>query len=175
MMLHIGCGNERIEEFVNVDCRRTEATDIVTIGWRLDSIGAASVDYVYARHVLEHMHRADAERAIREWRRVLRPGGLLHLVVPNIEFHARQLLGLVACPQAQDQADHALAGFYGWQNPEHGGSEIDTHKWGYTPSSLQAALVAAGFTPTDDGFDQLTSRDVEPWHINMRAKRGLNG
>lgn len=41
----------------------------------------ASVDALVAIHVLGHLSVADAERAEREWRRVLRPGGTLVLEV----------------------------------------------------------------------------------------------
>lgn len=40
-----------------------------------------SQDYVIASHVLEHM--PDAIRALREWARVTRDGGILYIVVPH--------------------------------------------------------------------------------------------
>lgn len=176
MMLHLGCGNVRIEQFVNIDCRPTEATDVVTAAWDLGSIPSESVEYIYARHMLEHLSAGDARRALIEWRRVLRAGGIVHIVVPDILFHARQLIGAVKCPAAADQERHALAGFYGWQNEMHGGVNEDAHRWGYTPASIEKLLIETGLQPTDDGIAQLIERDREPWHINIRAfKEGVNG
>jgi len=43
-----------------------------------------SIDAVVAQHVIEHMPDVDA--AIREWRRVLRPHGVLLLLTPNASF-----------------------------------------------------------------------------------------
>ncbi len=40
-----------------------------------------SLDYVIASHVLEHV--ANPIAALAEWYRVLRPGGIIYLVVPN--------------------------------------------------------------------------------------------
>ncbi len=40
-----------------------------------------TLDYVVASHVLEHV--ANPVAALAEWYRVVRPGGLLYLVVPN--------------------------------------------------------------------------------------------
>jgi SAM-dependent methyltransferase len=51
-----------------------EATD-------LGGIPAAAYDLLLASHVLEHT--ANPLRALDEWRRVVRPGGLLILVVPD--------------------------------------------------------------------------------------------
>jgi len=49
----------------------------------LAPIGDASYDLVLSSHTLEHV--ANPLRALREWRRVLRPGGALVLVLPRRE------------------------------------------------------------------------------------------
>jgi ubiquinone/menaquinone biosynthesis C-methylase UbiE len=43
-----------------------------------------TLDYLVSSHVLEHL--PDPLGALREWHRVLRPGGLLYLVVPDKRF-----------------------------------------------------------------------------------------
>ncbi len=43
-----------------------------------------TLDYLCSSHVLEHL--ADPIAALHEWHRVLRPGGLLYLVVPDMRF-----------------------------------------------------------------------------------------
>jgi len=172
MMLHMGCGNVRIEGCVNVDCRATEAADLVAPAWDLRSIESESVEYIYARHMLEHLSIQDAGRSLIEWRRVLCVGGIVHLVVPNLLFHARQLLGGVACPSVEDQERHAFAGFYGWQNANFGGANEDAHRWGYTPTSIEKLLASSGLEKTDDGIEQFVNQDCEPWHINVRGIKG---
>lgn len=166
-LLHIGCGDSRIDEFVNIDCVPTETTDLVAAAWDLAANADATVEYIYTRHMFEHLSRSDAQRALSEWRRVLKVGGIVHIVVPDIAFHARQLLGLQVS-QSDDQEEHALAGFYGWQR---NGAETDCHRWGYTPASLARLLTANGFQMTEDGIACLTERDLEPWHVNMRATK----
>ena len=42
-------------------------------------------DAVYHSHVLEHLEPADGEKLLSECYRVLRPGGVLRIVVPNLE------------------------------------------------------------------------------------------
>jgi len=44
-----------------------------------------SFDAVYHSHVLEHMDRSQATRLIGECHRILKPGGILRVVVPNLE------------------------------------------------------------------------------------------
>jgi SAM-dependent methyltransferase len=81
---------------IYVDCFKTfAATDC-----RADFYGHAcalpfhdhSLDYVLASHVLEHV--ANPVAALAEWYRVLRPGGVIYLIVPDRRAtweHARPL------------------------------------------------------------------------------------
>jgi len=58
--------------------------DIVDDGCRLASIADASVDFVIAGHVIEHL--ADPIGALATWCRVVRPGGHVYIVVPDKRF-----------------------------------------------------------------------------------------
>ena len=55
----------------------------------------ATFDVVYHSHVLEHIDREAAPGFLRECLRVLRPGGTLRVVVPDLERLARTYLGVV--------------------------------------------------------------------------------
>jgi SAM-dependent methyltransferase len=52
-------------------------------------------DGVYHSHVLEHIDREDAPAFLRECFRVLKPQGILRVVVPDLEALAREYLGVV--------------------------------------------------------------------------------
>jgi SAM-dependent methyltransferase len=54
--------------------------DLLTDGFALDCIAAASQDFVIANHVLEHA--TDALGVLKNWLHVLRPGGILFVAVP---------------------------------------------------------------------------------------------
>lgn len=45
----------------------------------------ASADLLYSCHALEYFDRVEALEVLREWRRVLKPGGVLRLAVPDFE------------------------------------------------------------------------------------------
>jgi len=78
--IHLGCGDIRLPGFVNVDVR--PLTD-KTADARDLPYGDESVDLVYASHLLEHFWPREAGVAVREWHRVLRPGGTLRLAIPD--------------------------------------------------------------------------------------------
>jgi SAM-dependent methyltransferase len=47
----------------------------------------ASYDFVYSSHCLEHMR--DVRMALRNWVRILKPGGILYVVVPDFEIYEK--------------------------------------------------------------------------------------
>src|SRR5690606_23946475 len=52
--------------------------------------GDASVDMVYHSHMLEHIPRDRVGDFLREVRRVLKPGGVHRIVVPDLELLVRR-------------------------------------------------------------------------------------
>jgi len=61
-----------------------------------------SLDYVVSSHVLEHV--ANPVSALKEWYRVLRPGGLIYMVVPDRRFTWDR-------PRALTPVEHMLEDF----------------------------------------------------------------
>src|SRR5215470_9689688 len=55
-------------------------------------IESGSCSGVYASHVLEHLSRNDIDAALAETYRILKPGGIFRLVVPDLELAAREYL-----------------------------------------------------------------------------------
>jgi predicted SAM-dependent methyltransferase len=56
----------------------------------LSRFGDESFDAVYASHVIEHFdYSRKLAETLREWRRVLKPGGLLYLSAPDLDILAR--------------------------------------------------------------------------------------
>ena len=119
--------------------------------------------------MLEHLDPNEARATLCHWFELLAGDGVVHIIVPDIEFHARQLLGM-ASSHFTDQVMHAFAGFWGWRDEARGGDSEDAHRWGYTAQTLFQLLSECGFTEVE----RVTQgRDTEPWHLNVLAyKRG---
>ena len=60
---------------------KTSIADVQASGDHLPMFEDGSLDFVVARHNLEHY--IDVVKTLQEWRRVLRPGGHLALVIPD--------------------------------------------------------------------------------------------
>lgn len=70
----------------------------------------STFDVVYHSHVLEHIDRDAAGGFLLECRRVLKPAGVLRVVVPDLEELARTYLGVMNAPPGQPRLEeHAAA------------------------------------------------------------------
>src|SRR5262245_4439288 len=65
---------------------------------------------VYCSHVLEHLSLSDLRKAVRETYRILAPGGLFRLVIPDLEYQARAYLGSQSADAAIDFMRGTLLG-----------------------------------------------------------------
>lgn len=85
----MGCGRVTHPEWVNIDLNHTNDNVLVhDIRTGLPFI-PASVDVCYASHVIEHLERPAAKQLLLECHRVLKPGGIIRLVVPDLEGIAK--------------------------------------------------------------------------------------
>ena len=104
--LNLGCGRRFHPKWTNVDF--TSTSDRV-IAYNLTQgipFPDASFDVVYHSHVLEHFSKAEAASFLEECCRVLRPQGVLRVVVPDLEQIVRTYLTAL---------EKANAGFEEWQ------------------------------------------------------------
>jgi SAM-dependent methyltransferase len=113
-------------------------------------LAADSVDGLYASHVLEHLALADARAALAESLRVLRPGGVFRLVVPDLKARARAYVEAGDDPEA---AHRFLRSTY--LGCESRGRSLvgrlraalgnSAHRWMFDFASMSAELERAGF------------------------------
>ncbi len=88
LRLHVGCGPNIKPEWVNIDLKNT--ADL-----RLDireplPFRDGSCAMIYSEHFLEHIGYPDPVGAfLRECRRVLEPGGVFSVVVPDVDLVLR--------------------------------------------------------------------------------------
>lgn len=99
---------------------------------------ADSFDAVYCCHMLEHLTPIQARHMFSEVARVLKPGGIFRVVVPDLER-------AVSLYDPSDP-DRFLDAMY-----EHvGGSSKNSHKWMYTRASLKVFFERQGFVEVRD-------------------------
>jgi SAM-dependent methyltransferase len=186
-LLHLGCGLTAPQEWLNVDgslnawmaqrpllkklavtlrlVPRSQAeipwptnVKIADLRKRLP-FEAGSFDAVYASHLLEHLHRQEALALLTEVRRVLKPGGVCRMLVPDLRAIVQEYLGERALEGETGAEDDKARQFcrrllMRKEAPPRGGvvyraytalTDFHDHKWMYDGASLVKIMIEGGF------------------------------
>lgn len=76
--LNLGCGDKIIDGYINVDVvqeRAGKQPDVICDIRNLDIFPDNFCDEVMAIHVVEHFWRWEIQAIIKEWVRIIKPGG----------------------------------------------------------------------------------------------------
>ncbi|MEC7626757.1 MAG: methyltransferase domain-containing protein [Verrucomicrobiota bacterium] len=93
-LLNLACGQTRHDGWLNGDQFEQDGVFACDLRQPLP-FDDHSFDVLYSSHFLEHLGDPEARSFLRECMRVLKPGGILRLVVPNLEDIARDYLGII--------------------------------------------------------------------------------
>lgn len=136
--LHLGCGGKRWEGWENVDFGGAADTKA---DLRALPFADNYADQAAAIHVVEHFYLWEVEALLREWKRVLKPGGYLVLELPCMDKILHYMSERL---KAQEPMDIQMTWLALWGDPGHRRPEM-CHKWGYTKQQITDELQAAGF------------------------------
>lgn len=145
---------------VSFDIREDAKPDIVCDVRRLP-VPDQTFDIVYSSHVLEHFSWVSVHKVLEEWCRVLKVGGELRLVVPNIQIAGKRMYEDKMLPTD-------MWVLYGEQDyPKN------FHAVGFTPSTLKSLVESLGMfeniqTKTGD-IDGPPSSDT--WNLQLKATK----
>lgn len=145
--LNLGCGDKSMLGFVNVDIVKTNVSDenfnLYEIPYKDNTISTIS-----SEHSLEHVSKEKTKLAIKEWFRVLQPGGVLRLYIPDLELCAA---GYVngdnnKTINGYQEKDWYKMTIYGAQVAENGSdAEHQFHLTGFSKLEIQELLEESGF------------------------------
>ncbi|MDX0411587.1 methyltransferase domain-containing protein [Sinorhizobium medicae] len=151
--LHVGCRGDIIPDWINTDA---ECGDIqLNLLYELPFPNGA-FELIYCSHTLEHFYYpSEVEFVLSELRRVLKPGGTIRIVVPDLEplvgayvagdiayFEARRKFAPIpyfAQTMLEDFLHYAGAG-------PAPGSGLQSHKFGFDFETLALLLKRCGFS-----------------------------
>jgi len=153
MKLEIGSGNKPMKGYVHFDIREGIGADVVGDAKKLP-FKDGECDEVYSRFFLEHLPRKDALLAIKEMLRVLKKGGVLEIIVPNIAYFCK----LFASETGQKK-EWALNKIYGFEHYKE-----DHHFFGYDEEILFSTLNKMGFV-------DIKRIEEEEQYLHLSAKK----
>lgn len=167
--IELGSGPHGEEGFIHVDVVKVGNVDVEADVRDLDWLDDNSVDELYTAHLVEHISYAEIAAPLKEWFRVLRPGGTFTIKMPDLDFlccayvsgvHSTEEImvalygGFSDCAGGSDGWEK-ISGNPDWQRntipdgdvPYPGRyTEWGAHKAMYTFESFKPRLARVGFT-----------------------------
>lgn len=145
--LNLGAGYERLgADWITIDLDPSTNTTLCRDVRDLGNMPTNSVDEIRAVDILEHLSYRDIVPALREWCRVLKPGGWMFVQVPAADRMMEDFVGAAIVVPGSDPA-----------NLDRGLPD-DLQK---TPLMMRLAWRLLG-----GHFDQQYTRDSERWYLN---------
>lgn len=139
LRLNLGAGARPKEGYINSDVMDWANKGLEIMDALALSYGDGTVDEIFNHALLEHIPPWDTLRALREWHRALKSGGIVQVEVPDLEriFRAWLLDGTLSEKSALDNI------FGGNKNPRK--SWQQHHLTGFTFERLARLMEEAGF------------------------------
>lgn len=162
--LNFGCGSNPLPGWTNIDggdgtwWSAPELPAVIPLD-AFDALAALpdrSCTRVYSEHFYEHFTLDDGHRMAREWARLLVPGGLVRIVMPDLERESRMYLG-EQLPTTADRLDRHKRRWLGIRHRAEAqrfltpamlfnfGMRLDGHQFIYDFPTAKAQLESAGF------------------------------
>jgi predicted SAM-dependent methyltransferase len=94
-----------------------------------------TADFVYSSHFLEHLFKTDAERLLKDCHRVLKPGGIVRICVPDLAYAISLYVA--------GEKEQMLANYFFVEDKD---SFLARHKYMYDFELLKTLLEKIGFS-----------------------------
>lgn len=140
MKLHLGCWHRVFPGFINIDLCDLPHIDYNSNIDKLPFIKTETVDYIYCSHAFEYFDLQKAHEVLKEWNRVLKPGGILRIAVPDFDK-------LIQVYSETGDINRILGPLYGKMSI-HTENDIEVqlfHKIVYNFSLLEKVMLDSGF------------------------------
>lgn len=190
--INLGCGPHPLAGWTNIDggdgrwydAPPDSAVIPLDVFEALAAIPDASCDLVFSEHFYEHFTLDDGFKMACEWARILKPGGVVRVVTPDLAQEARIYLGDQQPTDPETFMKHKRR----WLGDRHAaesrrfltpamlfnfGNRLDGHQFIYDFQTLQLQLESAGFRGvTRESFGHSTRPEL---HAIDRHDGGTTG
>lgn len=150
LKLHIGCGTVYKDGWINIDNNSDNNIARLDLAWDLHyplPFSDNTVDFIFHEHFLEHLDVASGLRALTDFRRVLKVGGIMRVAIPDLQ-------GIIAAYQDADwiQNNKEFLQKYGLGFVKTNAEMLNInmrawgHQWLYDWEELERRLKEVGFS-----------------------------
>ena len=146
--LHLGCGTRVFDDYLNIDGDYMAGTPGIFVHdiSQPFPVDENSVDEILSIHVIEHIMPDQVPGILREWLRMLKPGGCVAIEWPDLLKMCQYIASDPSRIYSTDRKvqKRSVGGIFGniirYQDP------VMLHKWGYSEESLGLLLKQNGYT-----------------------------
>jgi len=166
MKLNVGCGRHVLDGWTNIDIqpsRHSKVPPNILCDLRSIPLADSCAREVMAIHVFEHFYLWEIPAVITEWKRLLRPRGILILEMPNLVKCCHNIIHGIGL-EGGGKNPHAM-GLWGLYGDPRDEDPYMHHKWGWSPSTLTTLLTSYGFGKIRETVTQ--------WHRGGRDNRDM--
>lgn len=162
--LNVGCGTDYKKGWINIDNNSDDNIEKLDLNWDLRNplpYDDDSVDFIFNEHFIEHLTVEEGQAAIRDFMRVLKPGGIMRIATPDLEVTVDKYVNVpiekdpvikkYKMDYIKTRAERINIGFRAWG-----------HKWIYDYEELERRLKEAGCKNIKrQKLRQSSSKDLE--------------
>jgi predicted SAM-dependent methyltransferase len=146
--LNIGCGTDYKKGWINIDNNSDNNIEKLDLNWDLRNplpFPDNSIDFIFNEHFIEHLTVEEGQIVIKDFMRVLKPGGVFRIATPDLKTVIDKYLHVelkndpavekFGLQFIKTKAERLNISFHWWG-----------HKWLYDWEELDRRLKEAGCT-----------------------------
>jgi predicted SAM-dependent methyltransferase len=176
--LNLGCGSWHHSGWVNLDFVSTGPGVIAHNLLQGIPFENEKFEVVYHSHVLEHFSKSDGEALIRECYRVLKPGGVIRIAIPDLERIVKEYLrqlenAMQGQAGAADRYDWMMLEMYDQTVRNFSGGEMAKHLFREHLPEENFIFERIGIEGKDIRKSYLQSVQNKTAHSPQNSKPGL--
>lgn len=134
LRLNLGCHTRIREGYINIDRDSYPGVDIVADVFSLPMYEDGVASEIYSSNILEHASHTKTVAILKEWRRILKDGGILKISVPDFD----RAIEIYRTYGLKPWVVNFLYGDQGYEGADH--------RVCFNEEYLTRALKEAGFT-----------------------------
>jgi SAM-dependent methyltransferase len=142
--------------FISIDAKKSQNAG------QLKEYGDGTVDEIYASHILEHFPHAVVPLVLKEWARVLKPGGRMRIAVPDFQR-------IIASYDMGRREPH-MAYLMGGQT-----DKFDFHRSLFDCEALSTLMVAVGLERIKPWISPIRDCAALPISLNLEGFKAGQG